>query len=202
MRQHYIQFTHGAAALAARVYTAGQPPLIRSTTLSGADERHTSRCQKSFLRGIVYFDKRRSETACAVRNLSEDGASIVLSQTITIPDLIELEIPQREQTVIARVEWRRADEAGLSFRKLDRSTTQREDRSSSASSNWRLKSQRFSARSGVSSAAAMAGSKRLKRYPPGSPTHQLLWWRTIVPSSSSAYFSKNGSHRSEQSFSA
>ena len=111
MRQHYIQFTHGAAALAARVYTAGQPPLIRSTTLSGADERHTSRCQKSFLRGIVYFDKRRSETAWAVRNLSEDGASIVLPQTITIPDLIELEIPQRKRTVIARVEWRRRGRA-------------------------------------------------------------------------------------------
>ena len=42
------------------------------------DERHASRCQKSFLRGIVYFDKRGSETACLVRDLSEDGAPITL----------------------------------------------------------------------------------------------------------------------------
>ena len=91
------------------------------------DERRASRRQKSFLRGVVYFDKRRSETACLVRDLSEDGARIILSQTITIPDLIELEIPQREQTIIARVEWRRADEAGLSFCKPNISTTQRED---------------------------------------------------------------------------
>src|SRR6185437_9308364 len=91
------------------------------------DERRASRRQKSFLRGIVYFDKRRSETACLVRDLSEDGARIILSQTVTIPDLIELDIPQREQTVIARVEWRRADEAGLSFSKPGMATSQRED---------------------------------------------------------------------------
>jgi len=91
------------------------------------DERRSSRRQKSFLRGVVYFDKRRSETACLVRDLSEDGARIILSQTVTIPDLIELDIPQRQQTVIARVEWRRADEAGLSFSRPDMATARRED---------------------------------------------------------------------------
>jgi hypothetical protein len=55
------------------------------------------------------------------------GARIILSQTVTIPDLIELDIPQRQQTVIARVEWRRADEAGLSFSRPDMATQQRED---------------------------------------------------------------------------
>ena len=91
------------------------------------DDRRASRRQKSFLRGVVYFDKQRSETACLVRDLSEDGARIILSQTVTIPDLVELEIPQREQVLIARVEWRRADEAGLSFSKPEISTSQRED---------------------------------------------------------------------------
>ena len=89
--------------------------------------RRASRRQKSFLRGVVYFDKRRSETACLVRDLSEDGARIVLSQTITIPDVIELQIPQREQTLSARVQWRRADEVGLSFSKPDTATTPREN---------------------------------------------------------------------------
>jgi hypothetical protein len=89
--------------------------------------RRASRRQKSFLRGVVYFDKRRSETACLVRDLSEDGARIVLSQTITIPDVIELQIPQRQQTLSARVQWRRADEVGLSFSKPDTATTPREN---------------------------------------------------------------------------
>ena len=91
------------------------------------NERRASRRQKSFLRGVVYFDKRRSETACPVRDLSEDGARIVLSQTITIPDVIELQIPQRQQTLSARVQWRRADEVGLSFSKPDTATTPREN---------------------------------------------------------------------------
>jgi PilZ domain len=89
--------------------------------------RRASLRQKSFLRGVVYFDKRRSETACLVRDLSEDGARIVLSQTITIPDVIELQIPQREQTLSARVQWRRADEVGLSSSKPDTATTPREN---------------------------------------------------------------------------
>ena len=91
------------------------------------NERRASRRQKSFLRGVVYFDKRRREMACLVRDLSEDGARIVLSQTITIPDVIELQIPQREQTLSARVQWRRADEVGLSFSKPDTATTPREN---------------------------------------------------------------------------
>jgi PilZ domain len=91
------------------------------------NERRASRRQKSFLRGVVYFDKRHSETACLVRDLSEDGARIVLSQTITIPDVIELQIPQRQQTLSARVQWRRADEVGLSFSKPDTATTPREN---------------------------------------------------------------------------
>ncbi len=62
-----------------------------------------------------------------MRDLSEDGARIVLSQTITIPDVIELQIPQRQQTLSARVQWRRADEVGLSFSKPDTATTLREN---------------------------------------------------------------------------
>jgi hypothetical protein len=79
-------------------------------------ERRGSRRQKSFLRGFVYYDKRRSVMGCIIRDLSDDGARIILSRTVTIPDIIELHIPQREKTVRASVQWRRADEIGLAFR--------------------------------------------------------------------------------------
>jgi hypothetical protein len=78
-------------------------------------ERRGSRRQKSFLRGVVNFDKRRGGMNCLIRDLSEDGARIILSHTVTIPEIIELHIPQRGQTVRARVQWRRADEIGLAF---------------------------------------------------------------------------------------
>ena len=90
------------------------------------DERRASRRQKSFLRGIVYFDKRRTQMACMVRDLSDSGARIVLSQAIALPDIIELQIPQREEMVSARVQWRRADEIGLAFCKPDAAASPRE----------------------------------------------------------------------------
>jgi len=91
------------------------------------DERRASRRQKSFLRGIVYFDKRRTQMACMVRDLSESGARIVLSQAIALPDIIELQIPQREEMVSARVQWRLADEIGLAFSKADAAASPREN---------------------------------------------------------------------------
>jgi hypothetical protein len=78
-------------------------------------ERRNSRRLKSFLRGFVYFDKRRGTMSCLVRDLSDVGARIIFSETVTIPDMINLHIPQKNQTVRARVTWRRGDEIGLGF---------------------------------------------------------------------------------------
>lgn len=58
--------------------------------------------------------------ACLVRDLSEKGARIIFSDTVTLPDIVELYIPQREQTRRARVEWRRNDEIGLGFTDVER----------------------------------------------------------------------------------
>jgi len=74
-----------------------------------------SRRLKSFLRGFVYFDKRRGTMSCLVRDLSGDGARIIFSEAVTIPDMINLHIPQKNQTLRARVTWRRGDEIGLGF---------------------------------------------------------------------------------------
>lgn len=78
-------------------------------------ERRQKRRLKSFLRGFVYFDKRRGAMACLVRDLNEEGARIIFSEGVTIPDVVNLHVPQKEQTVRARVSWRRGDEIGLSF---------------------------------------------------------------------------------------
>jgi PilZ domain len=78
-------------------------------------ERRNSRRLKSFLRGFVYFDKRRGTMSCLVRDFSGDGARIIFSEAVTIPDMINLHIPQKNQTLRARVTWRRGDEIGLGF---------------------------------------------------------------------------------------
>ncbi|MGA3311155.1 MAG: PilZ domain-containing protein [Xanthobacteraceae bacterium] len=88
---------------------------MRSVAGRKMGERRESRRQKSFLRGFVYFDKRRGVTSCLVRDISDEGARIILSETVAIPDVVNLHIPQREQTLRARVQWRRRDEIGLAF---------------------------------------------------------------------------------------
>jgi hypothetical protein len=70
---------------------------------------------KSFLRGLIYDCRKRGAMGCMIRDLSEDGARIVLSDTVALPEVIELDIPQRELRRRARVVWRRNGEIGLCF---------------------------------------------------------------------------------------
>ena len=78
-------------------------------------ERRNSRRSKSFLRGFVYVSRRRGALACLVRDLSDKGARIIFSDQVTLPDMVDLYIPQREQTLRAKVSWRKNDEIGLAF---------------------------------------------------------------------------------------
>lgn len=79
------------------------------------NERRAARRKKSFLRGFVYFDKKRGACSCLIRDFNEEGARIIFSEAIGLPDIVNLHVPQKEQTLRARVSWRRGDEIGLAF---------------------------------------------------------------------------------------
>jgi uncharacterized small protein (DUF1192 family) len=83
-------------------------------------ERRNARRSKSFLQGFVYVSRKRGALACLIRDLSDKGARIIFSDTVTLPDMLELYIPQREQTLRAKVHWRRNDEIGLAFIEAER----------------------------------------------------------------------------------
>jgi hypothetical protein len=85
-------------------------------------ERRNSRRSKSFLRGFVYVSRRRGALACLVRDLSDKGARIIFTDHVSLPNVIDLYIPQREQTLRAQVQWRRNDEIGLAFIALARAS--------------------------------------------------------------------------------
>lgn len=70
-------------------------------------ERRRATRQKSFLRGCVYFNKRRGAVDCLIREISDEGARIIFSDTVNVPDVVELYIPQKEQTVRARTTRKR-----------------------------------------------------------------------------------------------
>jgi hypothetical protein len=82
----------------------------------GAKHGRASRCaQKSFLRGCIYFNNRRSSSDCLIRDVSETGVRLIFSGTVAIPDVVDLYIPQKEQTLRAHVQCRHGDEIGVSF---------------------------------------------------------------------------------------
>lgn len=79
------------------------------------EERRRVARQKSLLRGCVYFNNRRSAVDCLIRDISTHGARLVFSGTVSLPDVVDLYIPQKEETFRARVHWRHGDEMGVGF---------------------------------------------------------------------------------------
>jgi len=75
---------------------------------------HTAR-QTCRLRGRVYFNKGRKSLPCLVRDISYEGARIVLSERVKIPDAIELYVPKNRRLVPANVCWCHGDRLGLTF---------------------------------------------------------------------------------------
>jgi hypothetical protein len=78
------------------------------------ERRRTAR-QKSFLRGMIYFNNRRNAVDCLIRDISPYGARLIFSDAVTTPDVLELYIPQKEQTLRVHAIWRHGQEVGVAF---------------------------------------------------------------------------------------
>jgi hypothetical protein len=79
------------------------------------DMRPPAARARTFLKGVVYFNNRGTSIDCTIRDLSDTGAKIEFSSLVTVPDLIELHIPQKQRTYAARVMRREVYEIGVSF---------------------------------------------------------------------------------------
>lgn len=64
---------------------------------------------------MIYFNNRRSAVDCLIRDISVHGARIIFSDSIQTPDVLDLYIPQKEQTLRAHVIWRHGTEVGVAF---------------------------------------------------------------------------------------
>lgn len=79
---------------------------------------------KTFLRGTIYYNNRLSSVDCVVRDISEGGARLVVSEAAMVPDNFELHIPQKERAYLTDVRWRRGEEMGLQFQEQPASVEQ------------------------------------------------------------------------------
>jgi hypothetical protein len=70
---------------------------------------------RTFLKGIVYYDNRRASIECTIRDLSDTGARVAFTTLVSLPDNVELHIPQKQLTLPAQVRRRDGNEIGVSF---------------------------------------------------------------------------------------
>ena len=85
-----------------------------STEEHHVERRRVTR-QKSFLRGMIYFNNRRNVVDCLIRDISPYGARLIFSDSVSTPDVFELYIPQKEQTLRVHAIWRHGQEVGVAF---------------------------------------------------------------------------------------
>nr|WP_236841906.1 PilZ domain-containing protein [Bosea sp. PAMC 26642] len=78
-------------------------------------ERRNSPRLRTFLGGHIRFNRNNSTLDCMVRNLSDNGALLQLSDAVALPHAFELEILHRERCYPARVQWRDGQRIGIAF---------------------------------------------------------------------------------------
>lgn len=79
-----------------------------------ANRRHAKR-SRVFEGASVVFNGRQSVLACTIRNWSETGAMVRMSDWIALPETFELDIASQESGVRVRQCWRRGDDVGVVF---------------------------------------------------------------------------------------
>jgi hypothetical protein len=83
-------------------------------------ERRKQQRWPAYWAGRIIFKRSGTATECLVRNTSSGGAKLVLRGAIFVPPEFELNIPKHGADYHATVVWRRSDEIGVTFKRIDR----------------------------------------------------------------------------------
>ncbi|HEY4406107.1 MAG TPA: PilZ domain-containing protein [Xanthobacteraceae bacterium] len=78
-------------------------------------ERRSASRKKSFLQGRIFFNHRRTSVDCLIRDFCEHGARLAFSSMTATPDVVELYVPNKDESYRAKVQWRNANEIGVGF---------------------------------------------------------------------------------------
>ncbi len=70
---------------------------------------------RTMLGAQIIFNNRSSTVDCQIRNMSEEGAKIIIHDHLSIPQRFEFHVPQKGRSFKAKVIWRQDNEAGLEF---------------------------------------------------------------------------------------
>jgi hypothetical protein len=90
-------------------------PVRHETTRRAMSERRIITRQRTFLQGRLFFNNRRNSVDCIIRDISDTGARLQFSAAVTVPDALELYVPNKDCMYRVRAEWRHEEEMGVLF---------------------------------------------------------------------------------------
>ena len=82
------------------------------------NERRASPRQRRLKGGKIVFNSKMSIIDCVVRDVSAQGARLLVASSIGIPDQFDLRMNRRGANHRSKVAWRSEDQIGVRF--LDR----------------------------------------------------------------------------------
>ena len=76
-------------------------------------ERRSIVRHKTFIKGRIYFNNRLSSMDCIVRDVTDNGSRLEFSESVALPELFEIYLPNKDEYFQARIEWRKGDNIGV-----------------------------------------------------------------------------------------
>ena len=78
-------------------------------------EKRAGKRARTFIIGRLLFGEGALSADCEIRNLSGDGAKLIVDEEIPVPQDFMLEIPGKNRIHKSHVVWRHGDSVGVSF---------------------------------------------------------------------------------------
>jgi hypothetical protein len=81
------------------------------------DERRKKQRQRTLKAAKIIFNDRRSILDCTARDITDDGACLIVGSLAGVPDAFELQVPVDNLRRHCRVMWKRSGRIGIRFDK-------------------------------------------------------------------------------------
>jgi hypothetical protein len=79
-----------------------------------SDKRYAQR-SRTFLKAEIDLNGGLSTLSCIVKDLSETGARVLVSEGIALPETFRIHLPKPDRWVQATLRWRRGEYIGVHF---------------------------------------------------------------------------------------
>ncbi|WP_048707592.1 PilZ domain-containing protein [Microvirga massiliensis] len=91
----------------------GREPPAPETNPAQVLERHSLPRRRALLRGRIESNYRYSTMDCVVRDITEQGARLVITGDDALPSVFELALPLKNRNHRAEIVWRKGQECGV-----------------------------------------------------------------------------------------